>query len=1288
MQQAMAPFAAIPLPDEGTISIAIKVAVAAGPVRRFQVGDPQLQYIDVLAGATLQRMASGEKCAAKGEVVLDAATLTGLEPWLSIKEWRSPPDSEYRFAIIAALTGAVDPQPWPALPLASALSEDQLRPWLWPAVYERLQGGQAQFLAELRPVAALFLRFGGLDYDADETAGVKLDAFIQWVQHTVARYEGNLIQLTIGDKGSFLYAAFGAPLAHQDDAARAVAAALDLRRPPASLDFISAIQIGLGRGQMRTGAYGSQTRRTYGVIGDEAILAHRLMLVAGPGQIRCDHSTFQATRNHFFFDTLPSLRVKGKAELVQVYQPLGPVEKKEGPGHTLSPGSQMMVGRQAELERINQATAAALAGESRILLIEGEAGIGKSRLVVELVRLMREQGLSGLLGSGYSLEQKTSYRAWRDIFIAYFYLNGLDDPAERQFRVRLRLQEISSNLTDRLPLLNDVLNLGFPETDFTKSLNPNLRRQSLVALLLTLLRSWTVKRSLVLILEDAHWLDSLSWDLTLQAARALTAAQAPLLLVVVMRPLDEVVLQAGPRRLAELPQTERIRLDKLGPAETLRLAAARLGLAPDGLPQAVAALVSQRSGGNPFFAEELVYALRDQGLIVLEPDPSGSGFYHCVIGGDLEQAAKTLPDTVQDMVLARIDRLPATEQLTLKVASVIGPTFAYPPLFHTLDEHRLMNNLALEAQLKDLAALDLTTLEMPEPELTYAFKHIITREVAYETLLFAQRRQLHQTVAEWYEQAHAANLVPYYSLLAHHWGQAEVSSKAIEYLQKAGDEAARMYANQEAIAYYRRALRLLLARYIKASATMKSQTFDPTSHDLLTNLYLALGQCLELAGQFDDALEQYQAMEQLANQHSDPAMRLKALIRQGRIRCTVNALFDPELGEVLSEQALALAQSLADPAAEAEILWNLLNFYRFTNRLPQAIACGERALTLARDLNLREQMGSICDDLARCYGVSGRFDRSEALFHEASDLWRSLNNLPMLIDSLASTATVHVYTGEYQEALAYSHEALQLGRSIDYVWGQSHSQFMVGYVYWDGGQIDQAIATMSESIRLSEIAGFLPPQVITRANLAAVYGSLGAFRQALDTVDQALLADHSESFRAETLTLQAYLNLLQGNLSQAEQQLADCRANRKAAVFPLISTFCVLTEGELYLQQGDYEQACHLAESVLAELRQSGLWAHIPAALFLLGRALLALGQAEAARSRLLEAKDAADIIGSRRLLWPVLATLSQIEADPVAAQRFHDQARSIIGYILDHISEADLRASFLDLPQVQAVLA
>ena len=302
-------------------------------------------------------------------------------------------------------------------------------------------------------------------------------------------------------------------------------------------------------------------------------------------------------------------------------------------------------------------------------------------------------------------------------------------------------------------------------------------------------------------------------------------------------------------------------------------------------------------------------------------------------------------------------------------------------------------------------------------------------------------------------------------------------------------------------------------------------------------------------------------------------------------------------------------------------------------------------------------------------------------------MWRALNNLPMLVDSLASAATVHVYTGEYDEAIAFSEEALQLSQSISYVWGQSHSRFMVGYAYWEQGRIDQALATMQESIRLSEVAGFLPPQVITRANLAALYGSLGAFEPGLETIQRALTVANTQNFRVEALTVLARLKLRQGNLAEARAHLDESKRNEKQAVFPLFSAFGALTESELYLKQGDHEQARGLIETLLADLRQSGMWAHIPTTLHLHGQILLALGQNAVAYERLVEARDAAEAIGSQRTLWPILMTLSQIEPDPITAAPLKQQARSIVEDILAHTSLPELRASFLKRPQVQVVL-
>jgi class 3 adenylate cyclase len=229
MQRVMARAAHIALPGGGSVTLALKVAIACGPARRFVAGDPAIQTLDLLAGATLARVAAAEHHAGAGEIVLDAAGAAALSGGARLGAWRADRETGARFAPLDTLVAAPSPDPWPSLP-DDALSPALLRPWLLPAVYAREAAGYGVFLTELRPAVALFLRFGGIDYDADPDAQARLDALIRIVQRVMARFDGTLLQVMIGDKGSYLYCAFGAPLAHEDDARRAVLAALALHQ--------------------------------------------------------------------------------------------------------------------------------------------------------------------------------------------------------------------------------------------------------------------------------------------------------------------------------------------------------------------------------------------------------------------------------------------------------------------------------------------------------------------------------------------------------------------------------------------------------------------------------------------------------------------------------------------------------------------------------------------------------------------------------------------------------------------------------------------------------------------------------------------------------------------------------------------------------------------------------------------------------------------------------------------------------------------------------------------------
>ena len=313
-----------------------------------------------------------------------------------------------------------------------------------------------------------------------------------------------------------------------------------------------------------------------------------------------------------------------------------------------------------------------------------------------------------------------------------------------------------------------------------------VRADNTHALLLRLLGEAAHPRPTALVLEDTHWLDSASWALTAQVRRRLPS----ILLILTQRPTAESIPPDG-RALLESPGSERIALGALGPDDIVALACNRLGV--DSLPPPVAALLWHKANGHPFFGEELAYALRDLGLIEINDGA-------CLPAPGVDWDAVPLPDSIQGVITNRIDRLQPSQQLTLKISSVIGHLF---PLRVLRDIFPIeLERQRLPKLLDELNGLGFTLLVDPsEAEISYLFKHLTTKEVAYDMLLFAHRRQIHRCIAAWYERTHSANLSTCYPLLAYHWSRAGEEDKAIDALERAGEQALRGGAYREAVSF-------------------------------------------------------------------------------------------------------------------------------------------------------------------------------------------------------------------------------------------------------------------------------------------------------------------------------------------------------------------------------------------------------------------------------------------------------------------------------------------------------
>jgi len=988
MQQAMRRFATVTIPSGAKVSLAMKAAVAIGPARRFLVGDASIQTIDALAGAILDHLAAAEHHAQKGEVVLDPAALAALEGNAQIAEWRADDETDQRFGVVSGLARPADPLPWP--PLApDALDEDVVRPWLLPVVYERLRSGQGEFLAELRPAVVLFLRFGGIDYEKDEAAGAKLDAYVREVQKVCAKYEGTLLQLTIGDKGSYMYAAFGAPLAHEDDAVRAVSAALDLQALTPRLDYLTATQIGISQGRMRTGAYGGNNRRTYGVLGDDVNLAARLMQAAAPGQVLVSKVARQVAGDVFNWESLPDMRVKGKAEPVTVFTLTGLKERHairlQEPKYALP-----MVGREAELSLSEQKFELALQERGQIVGISAEAGMGKSRLVAEVIRLVNRQQVIGYGGECQSYGANTSYLVWHNIWRSFF---GVDPsaPQEEQIHVlEAQLAQIDPALLPRLPLLDTALNLSIPDNDLTRSFDAKLRKSSLEALLVDCLRARAKAAPLLFVLENCHWLDPLSHDLLEEIGRAI--ADLPVFLVLAYRPPDAQRSQA--LRVDQLPYFTEVRLTDFSPQEAERLIHLKLDQffgAQTEIPRALIELITARAQGNPFYIEELLNYFKDRGI---NPQDSQA----------LEQF--DLPTSLHSLILSRIDQLTESQKITLKVASVIGRLFKAVMLWGVYPQ--LGDAERVKADLEHLRHLDLTPQDAPEPELTYLFKHIVTQEVAYESLPYAMRAILHDQIGQYIEKIDNQTLDQHVDLLAYHYDRSQNEAKQREYLLKAGQAAQASYANAAAINYYQRVMPLL-----------------PPGERV--PVMRRLGQVLELTGKWGEAGSLYrQALElaeQLGDRHAwaDCQMAIGELLRkQGKYADALAAF----------ERAEAKFEELDDQAGAAQTFKSVGTLSTQQGDYETARALYLRSLAILRDLDDKPNIANVLNNLGIVARNQGNYVLARFLHEEALGIRRALGNKWAISNSLTNLGNVALDQGDHAFARVWQEENLALAREI------------------------------------------------------------------------------------------------------------------------------------------------------------------------------------------------------------------------------------------------------------------
>jgi adenylate cyclase len=1008
-------------PGGTEVRLAMKIAVAVGRARRFVVGDPDVQLIDVLAGRLIDDLAAAEHFAEKGEVILEPSAIEALGDRAILGTRRVDDETGRDYAVLDRLTEEAARRPVTEPP---PLAEEQVRPWLLPAVFERLRTGRGEFLTELRPATPVFVRFSGIDYDDDDDAAGKLDEFVRGAQRILAGYGGNVLQLTLGDKGAYLYGVFGSPVAHEDDDARAAAAALELRdleRTTAARE----IQIGLSRGSLRSGTYGHAMRRTFVCLGDAVNLAARLMSKAPPGGIYVAEPVHDAAGDAFIWQRLPDLTVKGKSQPIVAYSLEGSLERASRRKLRFE---LRLVGRRRELGLLHARLADATAGRGRILGLAAEAGMGKSRLVAEFVRSARRSGHLVAFGECQAFGTSIAYFPFREVWRRLLRVEDEDSEAEQVARLHAELARIDPGLVPRAPLLAGLLGLSIPDSDLTRSFDAKLRKASLEDLLATCLAARAKDEPLVIVLEDCHWIDELSRDLLQALTREADALRV--LFVLAYRPAGT---RGGGLGVETSPSFDELALERLDDEDAAGVVRSKLAqvLGQDAeAPEELARLVAERAEGNPLYIEELVSYIAGRGIDASDPEALRS---------------LQLPDSLQSIVLSRIDTIAEDPRRTMKVASVVGRVFRAPMLPGAYEELGSLDEV--RGQLEQLRVADLVALEREE-DLSYLFKHVVTQEVAYESMPFALRSVLHRRLAGYLETSEPEAVERNLDLLAHHYWRGDDDAKKRDYLARAGAAAQASYANAAAIDYLGRLISLLdgvamveptlrlaevlqltgdVARAEELVAQVRPVAAEAGERRLVARCDLSLAESARRLGRFDDATALLGEAREAFEAVGDDAGVAEVLQVTGTVNAQRGNL---EEARRAYEAGLAIREGLGDAAGVAALTNNLGIVAQQEGDIDRARALGQRALLLYTDLGDRRRISACEINLGWIEGNAGELEAALRHGEEAIRLAREVGDRLYLATAQNNLGDALRDLGRLDDAAAAYGAAVDAYRSL------------------------------------------------------------------------------------------------------------------------------------------------------------------------------------------------------------------------------------------------------------------
>jgi tetratricopeptide (TPR) repeat protein len=1023
-------------------------------------------------------------------------------------------------------------------------------------------------------------------------------------------------------------ALFGAPVAHEDHAQRACYTALSIQkamddygdkiRIDTNVEF--RMRIGINTGTVIVGAIGDDLRMDYTAVGDTINIAARIQQAAAPGDVWLSHESWRIIKGFFQVESVGDHVFKGKAEKQSVYRLLAEykdIRTRFEAG--LSRGVTGLIGRRPEMQILKTAWEKVKNGNGRQVDVVGEAGVGKSRLIYEFQKALGDEA-NFLTGVCIHYGRSINFLPLIDIIRSTF---GINDGMSEEEAGHCIQEKAANGLSKMVPFYRNLLSLNVDDAGFN-SLNPEGRKFGTFEAMKHLLLSISEVKPLVLFIEDVHWIDKISEEFFVFFSHSIQNKK--ILMLSAYRPEEKPGWAKG-------PNYRFLGLETLSEKSSGHLVRNILGgfeLDPD-----LEKLIVSRTDGNPLFIEELVRELLNRKELMRK----GNSY---ILRNPIDHLE--IPGTIQGIIAARMDRLSENLKKTMQVASVIGRDFAYKILQSILELGD-----GLRKHLTNLVGIEVLYEKTLYPELEYIFKHALTQEVAYESLLKQKRQEIHGRIAVAIEELYADRIERHYEFLAHHWELSEDPEKAIEYLVLAGEKSNRAMAASTAVNFLRKAIELL------------QSSKSPQDPILALRIRIERARSLQIMGEIDNSVMDFEEAIGLSNKLGDKETAL-ALLSEIPWVIYNTSLKDKVPG--YCDQALDLAKSLNDKGAEAGIVVTLA-YWRYLWEESDEIRTCEDALAIA------EKTGQI-ETIFRCRLILSLFERWRGNPNKALQLTDGLPELLQSIFNLHAASSVFytrawslIDTGKYNEAFVSLDRWLELSE-------QNNLYLALGRILNTFGWVLSATYSLHNALDFNE----------------------KSLENALE-----LGKNSSMGVSASEMQAMAEINIMEnkyemGDVDGAWNHIARFEEVSKHSNFDIHrvrwSTRMKELKGTILLDRGDLDGAELLAKQCVGSAVKRGIKKYIGKAERLFGKILIERGQYDQSEEKIRHALSLLEEIGNPKQLWITHAALAELykRMDRSDLEQMQWQkASKIVNSTADGLQNNNIKDMFINAHPVKMIL-